>query len=90
MRELSERYTQLKQLQPDRKRSLREQSLQMAGIAFLYAKARYCSLEISVSDEALAILVFHTYRPHRDGGGLRSHMEEIGHRPGCAAKRISR
>ena len=39
MRELSERYTQLKQLQPDRKRSLREQSLQMAGIAFLYAKA---------------------------------------------------
>ena len=80
MRELSERYTQLKQLQPDRKRSLREQSLQMAGIAFLYAKARYCSLEISVSDEALAILVFHTYRPHRDGRGLRSHMEEIGHR----------
>lgn len=80
MRELSERYTQLKQLQPDRKRSLREQSLQMAEIAFLYAKARYCSLEISVSDEALAILVFHTYRPHRDGGGLRSHMEEIGHR----------
>ena len=52
----------------------------MAGIAFLYAKARYCSLEISVSDEALAILVFHTYRPHRDGGGLRSHMEDIGRR----------
>ena len=33
-----------------------------------------------MSDEALAILVFHTYRPHRDGGGLRSHVEDIGHR----------
>lgn len=80
MRELAEQYIRLRQLPPERKRSLREQSLQMAGIAFLYAKARYCSLEISVSDEALAILVFHTYRPHRDGGGLRSHVEDIGHR----------
>ena len=80
LRELLERYVRLKQMQPERKRSIREQSLQMAGIAFLFAKARYRSLEMSVSDEALAILVFHTYRPHRDGGGFRSHMEDIGRR----------
>lgn len=84
VRELSERYARLKPMQPKRKRSRRGQSPQMAGIDFLYAKARYRSLEMSVSDEALAILVFHTYQSYQDGGHSASgRVLSTGKAPHC-------
>ncbi|MDD4492822.1 MAG: DUF3991 and toprim domain-containing protein [Eubacteriales bacterium] len=76
---LTEQYEKLKRASKNNTEAIREQTLEMAKAALLFCPFRHKQLGVYMPDGWYMERMFEQYRPHRDNGGYKSHLGDIGY-----------
>ena len=80
MAEMSDKYNKLKRLVRSQVDQVMEQSYELSGAAFLFAKKQCATLEMKISVWEFGKLLFSKYAPHHDHCAYRSRIVDIGER----------
>ena len=76
---LTEQYEKLKKINPRNTEAITEQTFEMAKVALLSCPFRHKQLGVYMPEGWYAERMFEQYRPHRDNGGYKSHLGDIGY-----------
>ena len=76
---LTEMYEKLKRIGKNDIEAIREQTFEMAKAALLFCPFRHKQLGVYMPDGWYAERMIEQYRPHRDNGGYKSHLGDIGY-----------
>lgn len=76
---LTEQYEKLKRISKNNIEEIREQTCDMVKVALLFCVFRHKQLGVYLPDDWYAENIWEQYRPHRDNGGYKSHIGDIGY-----------